>query len=1503
MKRFFILSLTMILALSAWADNDKVASNQATVWEFSGQTKDATIESTTQMNGLYIKAKTSSGMKYSQVKRSGTFSDGSAWTTTTDNASGIALYLASNSNLTPTTSYFSDLTTDGSNRTFRSVAFETAIAGKIYAAVYVSNATSGSINLYKVASEENVVASINVAEDLSSNKTATLEYEATEKSIFVFGSKDANTTLCYMKFVPEAVTAPIISNSDGTITITAGESNLTGEGNVTIKTYYTTDGTDPTASSTEYTGSFNVTTSCTVKAISINTVTGTTSSITSEDVTIAAALTDISTATVSLSATQIPYTGEELTPTVTSVVLGGNTLNAETDYDVSIIGQTEIGENYSATVTGKGNYSGTASTTWSITRGVGSISFSPASGSVSIGTTDFSVAVTKVGDGAVTYSSGTESVATIDASTGLVTPVSAGTTTITATVANGTNYDYATPTATYELTVSPLYTVTLSHKYGPLTVSCVEVGQSSGQAAAGDVITVSTGEPNAGYTESNIKIYRTGDSGKTSVATLSEGAFTMPAEDITIEVGYSRKSLSVTSNVPGGNGSLTFTSSREDGKFQVDVTAVTVTVSPDAGYRLKENTLIATYNGSETLSLTNTGELTYTFTMPGYDVTVSAEFELNTQSATITAESAQSVAYNGTPQAAVATASAGGVVVTYYTNSEHTEGETTTAPTNAGTYYAIVSQSDANYTSDPVNVTFAINKATLTATADDKSKTVGEANPELTVTVTGFVNDETAETAAGYAAPIASTEATTGSEVGSYPITVDGGSATNYSFDYHSGTLTVNSAAPSTYTITPTVSGNGEIHVVSGGSTTALTTATEYEANSSVQLVAVPSSGYQLSQWSGDGLAENDIPASIWLNAKTMTSNINLTATFIQQPTEIETISESREWTFGSFTAKTKLSGTVPYHYNGLYICGHQQNHQNLAGVESAAANSVTFEEGSTVNYSNYLWIAGGQDLSETNANKSPNEFVKDYVAFKAGVPGTVYVYMGGKKDKYCRIYSGGFLKTTDVALTADNSPAQYSAYVAAGDVVRIGTNSGAAYIYAIAFVPASYTFKATAGSNGSITVMKGETNVTEAVAAENGATYSYGTTLVLTPMPTNAETHEFDKWTTDGTTELTTGEDISINATTHVLTVNLKSNLTVQATFKEKTAQTTYTVTGVNDDGNGNKVEASPTSAAAGATVTLTITTATNYTLTSISAKDSNEDNVELSGSGNTRTFTMPVSNVTITATFAESAKTNISGATVTLSESTFIWNGSEHAPTVTAVKLGETNLTEGTDYTVNTIDNQTNVGTYTVMVTGTGNYTGEATANWTIKRNLGESVTLNGTQQWATYYAAEDLAKPEGVTIYRVTGVSETAVQTEEVNYIKANTGVLLYSGSAVSEDNLKVGPGSGEDYTSTLLGTVEASTMGAGTNYVLYNNQFMPAEDNTLLANHCYLQISVASGTRSLTIEHGDGNTTDIHTTRKDHGVMISDKYYTLSGQRIDKPTKKGLYIVNGRKVVIK
>ena len=65
-----------------------------------------------------------------------------------------------------------------------------------------------------------------------------------------------------------------------------------------------------------------------------------------------------------------------------------------------------------------------------------------------------SYTLTKTGDGTVSYQSSDTSVATVDANGQVTIKGIKGTVTITATVADGTNYTYATPTAEYTLTVS-----------------------------------------------------------------------------------------------------------------------------------------------------------------------------------------------------------------------------------------------------------------------------------------------------------------------------------------------------------------------------------------------------------------------------------------------------------------------------------------------------------------------------------------------------------------------------------------------------------------------------------------------------------------------------------------------------------------------------------------------------------------------------------------------------------------------------------------------------------------------------------------------------------------------------------------------------------------------------------------------------------------------------------------------------------------------------------------
>ena len=73
------------------------------------------------------------------------------------------------------------------------------------------------------------------------------------------------------------------------------------------------------------------------------------------------------------------------------------------------------------------------------------------------------------------------------------------------------------------------------------------------------------------------------------------------------------------------------------------------------------------------------------------------------------------------------------------------------------------------------------------------------------------------------------------------------------------------------------------------------------------------------------------------------------------------------------------------------------------------------------------------------------------------------------------------------------------------------------------------------------------------------------------------------------------------------------------------------------------------------------------------------------------------------------------IASAVIVLRPTAFKYDGSAHKPAVENVKLGEITLTADTDYTAE-IPEETAAGEYTVTITGRGNYTGAATAKYTI-------------------------------------------------------------------------------------------------------------------------------------------------------------------------------------------
>lgn len=164
-----------------------------------------------------------------------------------------------------------------------------------------------------------------------------------------------------------------------------------------------------------------------------------------------------------------------------------------------------------------------------------------------------------------------------------------------------------------------------------------------------------------------------------------------------------------------------------------------------------------------------------------------------------------------------------------------------------------------------------------------------------------------------------------------------------------------------------------------------------------------------------------------------------------------------------------------------------------------------------------------------------------------------------------------------------------------------------------------------------------------------------------------------------------------------------------------------------------------------------------------------------------------------TITVTIA--APKTITSGMLSLDKASYEYDGSPHAPVLT-VKDGETILTADTDYTVASAGaSGTDVGTYTITVTGAGGYTGTATTGWSIADTTKPSVT--GAADGATYSASvnftvtdlrlstvtlqKDSGTPQSLTVSggkATASVSETGVYKIVAKDQSDNTTTLTFT-----------------------------------------------------------------------------------------------------------------------------
>ena len=154
-----------------------------------------------------------------------------------------------------------------------------------------------------------------------------------------------------------------------------------------------------------------------------------------------------------------------------------------------------------------------------------------------------------------------------------------------------------------------------------------------------------------------------------------------------------------------------------------------------------------------------------------------------------------------------------------------------------------------------------------------------------------------------------------------------------------------------------------------------------------------------------------------------------------------------------------------------------------------------------------------------------------------------------------------------------------------------------------------------------------------------------------------------------------------------------------------------------------------------------------------------------------------------TLTSAFTIT-RASLSGATISLSQSAYTYDGTQKMPTVTVSKNSRT-LTRDTDYTLE-YSNNINVGTATVTITGIGNYTGTATKQFTINAaSSSDDESNSGSTTEENLYKVSSVALSYKVVTY--SGGSKTPTVTAR-NTSGAKISETYYD--VYYDDNINVG-----------------------------------------------------------------------------------------------------------------
>jgi len=215
---------------------------------------------------------------------------------------------------------------------------------------------------------------------------------------------------------------------------------------------------------------------------------------------------------------------------------------------------------------------------------------------------------------------------------------------------------------------------------------------------------------------------------------------------------------------------------------------------------------------------------------------------------------------------------------------------------------------------------------------------------------------------------------------------------------------------------------------------------------------------------------------------------------------------------------------------------------------------------------------------------------------------------------------------------------------------------------------------------------------------------------------------------------------------------------------------------------------------------------------------------------------------------------------------------------------------------------------------------YDGETPQSFTVTLFEGYEVTIPAGE-YITFYKNEPLyADPVSSTdakLYTISSVSTTdgtATLSDAIATAPSSTPLLVYNAGNTDQTFLLIPADAEPNLALTVapefIGTTEATTIAASTstknNYALNGKQFVWVKNAiSIAANKAYLSVTTGGQLHApaLSIVFGDSEATGIRVVSGSAADAATD-WYDLNGRKLQgMPTKKGIYINNGRKVVVK